>query len=215
MKNKKIVLSSILVLVLGFIAAVIFYQNNEAQKMEQMAKKNSGAPFVRSHSPKFGKNENKVIIVEFLDPECEACRAFHPAVKKIFKEYEDETQLVIRYLANHKNSKFAVRLLEAAGKQGKYNETLDVMFKYHPQWASHNNPKPQRLWDLLVEANLDMSKLRADFDSNYVDGILNLDRTDAQKLGVRGTPTFFVNGIQLKKLSYQSLLDLVESEIYK
>jgi len=215
MKNKKVVLLSVVLLIIGFIAVTVFYQKNEDKKIQKMASKSSGAPFVREHSPSFGKNENKVTIVEFLDPECEACRAFHPAIKKVFKEYSDESRLVVRYLANHKNSKFVVRLLEAARKQGKYNETLDVIFKYQPKWAQHNNPKPQLLWDFLVEANLDMVKLREDFDSNYIDGMLSLDRADATKLKVRGTPTFFVNGKELKRLSYQSLLDLVESEIYK
>ncbi len=215
MKNKKVVLLSVVLLVVGFIAVAMFYQKGQDDKIEKIAANSSGAPFVREHSPKFGKNKNKVIIVEFLDPECEACASFHPVIKKVFGEYTNETQLVVRYLANHRNSKFAVRILEAARIQGKFNETLDVIYDTQPQWADHNNPQPQLLWNFLPQAGLDMTKLRADFDSNYIDGMLNLDRTDAQKLQVRGTPTFFVNGKQLKKLSYQSLLDLVESEIYK
>ncbi len=215
MQNKKVVLFSVVLLVIGFIAVAMFYQSGEDKKTQALASKSSGAPFVRDHSPTFGKNENKVTIVEFLDPECSACRAFHPAIKKVFKEYSDETQLVVRYLDNHKNSKFSIRLLEAARLQGKYNEALDVVFKYQPQWGDYNNPKPQMLWDVLPEAGLDMKKLRADFDSNYIDGMLSLDRADATKLRVRGTPTFYVNGQELKRLSYQALLDLVESEMYK
>ena len=215
MKNKKVVLLSVVLLVVGFIAVAMFYQKGEDKKIQKMASNNSGAPFVREHSPIFGKNENKVTIVEFLDPECEACAAFHPVIKKVFKEYQDESRLVVRYLANHQNSKFVIRLLEAARIQDKYNEALEIIFKTQPQWANHNNPQPQLLWSLLPKAGLDMEKLRADFDSNYIDGMLNLDRTDATKLQVRGTPTFFVNGKQLKRLSYQALLDLVESEMYK
>ena len=45
--------------------------------------------------------------------------------------------------------------------------------------------------------------------------MLNLDRKDASTLGVRGTPSFFVNGKKLRELSHKALLDLVESEIYK
>jgi protein-disulfide isomerase len=215
MKNKKVVLLSVVLLVVGFIAAAVFYQKGQDDKIEKIASKSSGAPFVREHSPKFGKNENKVTIVEFLDPECEACASFHPVIKKVFNEYYKETNLVVRYLDNHGNSKFAIRLLEAARIQGKYNEALEIIFNTQAQWADHNNPKPQLLWDFLPQAGLDMKKLRSDFENNYIDGMLNLDRTDAQKLQVRGTPTFFVNGKQLKKLGYQSLLDLVESELYK
>ena len=215
MKNKKVVLISIVLLIVGFIAVTMFYQKGEDKKIEQMASKEGNIPFVRDYSPKFGQNKENVVIVEFLDPECEACGAFHPIIKKVFNEYEEETQLVVRYLDNHGNSKFAIRLLEAARKQGKFKEALDVIFKTQPKWASHNNPKPQLLWEFLPEAGLDMVKLKSDFESNFVDGMLNLDREDAMNLKVRGTPTFFVNGKRLTSLSYKALLDLVESEIYK
>lgn len=215
MKNKKIVLFSIILLLAGFIVSTIFYQKSEEKKVEKLAASNIGIPFEREHSPKFGQNKNNVAIVEFLDPACETCSAFHPIIKKVFNEYEKETKLVIRYIDNHKNSKFAIRLLEAARKQGKFKEALEVIFKYQQKWADPHNPKPQLLWDFLPEAGLDMTKLKSDFDSNPIDRKLNFDRIDAAILGVRGTPTLFVNGKKLSTLSYKALLDLVESEIYK
>ena len=215
MKNKIAAALAVIVLAILFVVATNFYKKSEDQKIENLSASSSGAPFVRDHSPSFGENKNNVVIVEFLDPQCEACKAFHPVIKKVFKEYQEESKLVIRYLANHGNSKFVVRLLESARKQNKYNEALEVIFNTQDQWANHNNPQPQLLWTFLPQTGLDMVKLRSDFDSNYIDGMLNLDRNDAQSLNVRGTPTFFVNGKMLKKLSYQSLLDLVESELYK
>ena len=214
MKNKKIVLLSVVLLIIGFVIGTMYYQKSVDNKNQEIAREN-GAPFVRAHSPSVGKNLKKVTIVEFLDPECESCRAFHPAIKKVFSEYKNETRLVIRYLANHGNSKFAIRLLEAARLQNKYGEAMEVVFKYQPQWGNHHNPNPQLLWGFLKEAGLDMKKLRSDFESNNIDELLSLDKEDAYELGVRGTPTFYVNGKVLKSLSYQSLLDLVESEIYK
>lgn len=215
MKNKIAVVLAVVVLAIIFVVAANFYKTNQDKKIEDLTASTSGAPFVREHSPSFGENKNKVVIVEFLDPQCEACMAFHPVIKKVFDEYKEESKLVIRYLANHGNSKFAVKILEAARKQNKYKETLEIIFNTQPQWANHNNPQPELLWTFLPQAGLDMQKLRSDFESNYIDGMLSLDRSDASTLNVRGTPTFFVNGKRLKKLSYQSLLDLVESELYK
>ena len=215
MKNKIAVVLAVVVLAILFVVATNFYKKSEDTKIENLSTSSSGAPFVRDHSPSFGENKNNVTIVEFLDPQCEACMRFHPVIKKVFKEYKEESKLVIRYLANHGDSKFAVRILEAARKQNKYNEALEVMFNTQPQWANHNNPQPELLWTFLPQAGLDMVKLKNDFKSNYIDGMLSLDRSDAEALNVRGTPTFFVNGKILKKLSYQSLLDLVESELYK
>ena len=215
MKNKIAVVLAVVVLAILFVVATNFYKKSEDNKIENLSTSSTGAPFVRDHSPSFGENKNNVTIVEFLDPQCEACMRFHPVIKKVFKEYKEESKLVIRYLANHGDSKFAVRILEAARKQNKYNEALEVMFNTQPQWANHNNPQPELLWTFLPQAGLDMVKLKNDFKSNYIDGMLSLDRSDAEALNVRGTPTFFVNGKILKKLSYQSLLDLVESELYK
>jgi protein-disulfide isomerase len=215
MKNKKIILLALSLLVVGFISAVTFYQNGVDAKNQKLVTNENGAPFIRDHAPMFGENKNNVIITEFLDPECESCSAFHPVIKEVFTDYKVETKLVIRYLANHENSKFAVRLLEAAKLQNKFNEALSVMFKYQPKWAEHNNTKPELLWELLPEAGLDMVKLKADFNNNNIDELLAIDKKDAMQLGVRGTPTFYVNGKILRELSHKALLDLVESEIYK
>jgi len=217
MKNKKTVLLTLLLLIAAFIAVTFFYENSVDTKTQALATNSSakGTPFVRDHSPVFGENKNKITITEFLDPECESCRAFHPVIKEVFNDYKIETQLAIRYLAFHKNSKFAVKLLESARLQGKFNETLEVIFKYQPQWAQHNNEKPALLWDFLKETSLDMEKLRKDFDTIDVDDILAIDSKDATTLGVTGTPTFYVNGKVLRDLNYKALLDLVESEIYK
>ena len=215
MKNKAFVIGVILVLIIGFFIAVKSYQNSVDTKNQKLAINSTTAPFSREHSPSFGLNKNSVIITEFFDPECEACSAFHPTIKEVFTDYKDETKLVIRYLANHENSKFAIKLLEAARVQNKYNEALEVMFKNQNKWAQHNNTKPELLWTLLSATSLNMSKLKADFESIDIDDMLAYDRKDAITLGVRGTPTFFVNGKKLQKLNHKALQDLVESEIYK
>ena len=215
MKNKTLIVGVILVLIVGFFIAVKLYQDSIDTNNQKLATNTSAAPFAREHSPSFGLNKNSVVITEFLDPECEACSAFHPTIKEVFNDYKEETKLVIRYLANHENSKFAIRLLEAARLQNKYNEALEVMFKTQNKWAQHNNTKPELLWTLLSDTSLDMTKLKADFESNDIDDMLSLDRKDAITLGVRGTPTFFVNGKKLQSLNHKALQDLVESEIYK
>jgi len=215
MKNKKIVVFSLLLLVVGFIIGIMMYQENVDTKNQELLAQKNGAPFVRDHSPSFGENKNSVIITEFLDPECEACSAFHPTIKEVFNDYKIETKLVLRYLANHQNSKFAIRILEAARVQNKYNEALEVIFKNQNKWAQHNNEKPELLWEFLSKIDLDMVKLKNDFNNNDIDEMLNLDKKDAYTLGVRGTPTVYVNGKVLRELSHKELLDLVESEIYK
>ena len=214
MKNKGIVIGSILALVGLFIGATSFYNNSQSEALESMSQ--NEAPFVRPHSMILGENKRDITVVEFLDPECEACGYFHGAVNAMYKEYYEDIRLVVRYLDNHKNSKYAVKILESARKQDKYKEVLDIIFATQGIWAQHGNPRPELIWQHLPRVEgLDIQKLRADFDTINVDSMLSQDRSDAAKLKVRGTPSFFVNGKKLEKLSAQGLMDLVESEIYK
>lgn len=93
---------------------------------------------------------------------------------------------------------------------------LNVIFEKQPLWAQHNNEKPELLWQFLAEVpELDINKLKEDFNNPKIDKIIDIDAKDARELGVRGTPSFFVNGKRLSALSEKDLFDLVESEIYK
>ncbi len=217
MQNKKLVLISIVVLVLIFIGAIFGFNKNKSNKIESYAKENSsGAPFVREHSVKLGDNKKNIIITQFTDPECPACRNFHPAIYKIYKEYYEDIQLVVRYLDNHKNSAYVIKILEASRLQNKYKEVTEIVYKYQPEWASKTNPNPELLWKYLPTIDgIDIEKLKEDVANIDISKLLELDRKDANKLGVRGTPSFFVNGKELENLIYNEFLDLVESEIYK
>ena len=198
-----------------FVGLGYFYKNNETKK-EEVAILNKGSSLVRDHSIKFGENKKNISIVEFLDPECESCALFHPIMRKVYKEYHQDVQLVVRYMTNHKNSKFAIRILEASRVQNKYEEVLSVIFEKQPIWAEHNNEKPELLWEFLAQIpELDINKLKEDSKNQKIDEIMDMDMTDARELNVRGTPTIFVNEKRLSVLSQKDLFDLVEAEIYK
>lgn len=215
MQNKKLVLGTLVILVLLFVGLGYFYKNNETKK-EEVATLNKGSSLVRDHSIKFGENKKNISIVEFLDPECESCALFHPIMRKVYKEYHQDVQLVVRYMTNHKNSKFAIRILEASRVQNKYEEVLSVIFEKQPIWAEHNNEKPELLWEFLAQIpELDINKLKEDSKNQKIDEIMDMDMTDARELNVRGTPTIFVNEKRLSVLSQKDLFDLVEAEIYK
>ncbi|MAD41707.1 MAG: disulfide bond formation protein DsbA [Arcobacter sp.] len=216
MKNKKIVVISLLVLVIGFIFAAYAFKSNESKKVENIIQNDSGAPYSRAHSPKFGDNKKGVQVVEFIDPQCGPCGAFHPIMKKMYKENYEDISLVIRYLPNHQHSRFAVKLLEAARLQGKYTEALDAVFSNQDKWAEVNNPKPELLWTFISQIDgIDIEKVKLDIKKPIFDEMMDIDANDSRTLGVRGTPTVFVNGKKLEVLSYRTLIELVESEIYK
>lgn len=199
-------------LVLVFMLAIHFYTRQRADEIELMAR-NSAAPLVRDHSQSLGPADAKVVIVEFLDPACEACRDFAPHVKNLLALHTGKIRLVLRYAPFHQGSDTMVKILEAARKQGQYWETLQVMFDTQPHWASHHHPQPDKIWKFLSSAGLNIEKIRCDMNDPSILEILRQDIEDVQTLGVRKTPSFFVNGKPLASFGLSQLKSLVAEEI--
>ncbi|RXJ60806.1 DsbA family protein [Candidatus Marinarcus aquaticus] len=217
MKNKSVVIFALVSAIAIFVAATLAYNKVKSDKKEELAVTDPNAvPYVREHSMSLGKNEKNITVVEFLDPECESCAMFSSVVNKVLYDYGDEIKFVVRYLPNHRNSAYVVRILEAARVQGKYKETLQAVFDSQPQWANHNNPQLHLIWSALVNVDgLNLEQLKADMNNDTCETIMQLDIEDANTLGVRGTPTIFVNGKELETLSYPAFKMLLENEIYK
>lgn len=212
MQNKKLLISSSLIIIFLLFLAVFSYKQNIAHKVVSQDEN----ILTRDYSFKKGKNQKNVSIVEFIDPECESCAVFNEYLKDVYKNFSDEIQITYKYIPNHKNSKFAIKILEASREQNLYNEVLDSMLKYLPVWATHNKEKPELLWDILKDIpNIDLEKIKVDMQNSKIDDIINQDLSDAKKLKVRGTPTIFINGKILDRLSSNALNDAVENEIYK
>ena len=148
--NKKVLLivGALVFVALGYFAATGLYQQQKAEQYKFLAS-DKAELFVRDYSPRLGKAEAPVYLIEFLDPECESCRAFYPYVKKILEDFPD-VQLVVRYAPFHHNSVFAVKILEASRKQGKYWEVLEAMFASQPAWGNHHNPAPSQRAHLIT-----------------------------------------------------------------
>lgn len=214
MKNKSLISISLVLVVVLFIIAGFIYENNKTNKINSFTSKNE-QPFVRNNSVFIGNKDAKITIVEFFDPECPACAVFHPIVNAAFKEYFPNIKIVYRYLANHKYSKYAIKIIEAARKQGKYKQALEIVLKTQQFWADSQDLRPELIWQYLANSDIDMKQLKKDFLKINIDIILKQAREDANKLNITGTPTLFVNGKELKELSYKALFDLVENEILK
>jgi len=212
MKKKYIVLLSSISLILLFVLGVYIYRNHQIKKYGFLAQKNA-AIFVREYSQTLGSDDAKVFLVKFTDPGCETCSKFHPFVKKLMAIYQNKIKLVIRYAPFHKGADDMVKILEAARKQEKYWETLEVMYESQRYWASHSNPQPELIWDYLPKAGLDLEKIRIDMNDPEIEKIIKQDMADAKTLNVRKTPGFFVNGRPLPSFGYNQLREVVESEI--
>jgi protein-disulfide isomerase len=197
---------------LAFMFGSLYYKGKQAEKIGFLAQENAEL-FVRDHSQTMGSEDAKVYLIEFMDPACETCAAFSPFVKQMIVNNPGKIKLVLRYAPFHDGADYFVKILEAAKKQGKYWETLDVMYKSQPHWASHHNPQPQIIWQFLPQAGLDIERIKEDMNDIAIAKIIDQDLADAKVLNVRKTPGFFVNGKPLQTFGSRQLLQLVQSEI--
>ena len=167
----------------------------------------------RFHSPTFGDPAAKVEMVEFFDPACEACRAMHPFVKKLLEEHRGRVRLTLRYVPFHKGADEVVKLLEAARRQGKYAQTLDVLLASQPRWAIGHVARLDLALKAVEGIGLDMVRLKADMAAPDLTRLVKQDMDDAISLKVTRTPEFFVNRRPLVQLGYEELRALVEQEV--
>ena len=165
---------------------------------------------IREDSPTQGPADAPVTLVEFLDPECESCRAAAPIVKQILQEYNGRVRLVVRYFPLHNNSVLAATATEAAGEQGKYWEMHDLLFTNQSQWGEKNTPQTALFIDYARTLGLNVEQFTAVLQSTKYAAKIERDGQDARALGAQGTPTFFVNGQQVQGISYASLKEAID-----
>ena len=214
MNRQHVVWVSVAGLMLAFALASYFYTSQQADRISTLAAAED-SPLERPHSRTSGSADAKVVLVEFFDPACEACRTFSPYVKTLLAAHPNRVRLVLRYAPFHEGSDTVVKILEAAGLQNRFWETLQVLYEMQPQWASHHHPQPEKIWEFLPWAGVDVDRARRDMQDPKFAKIIEQDLADGRALGVRKTPQFFVNGKPLMSFGYPQLKRLLDAEVAK
>lgn len=198
-KKARLVIWILLAAIVG--AAVIWYAVYTAAKPRPVEPQAAPvAEVVRENSHRVtSPTTEKAQLVEFLDFECEACRAAEPIVAELKKEFGDQVTFIHRYfpIPSHRNAGRAALAVEAAAQQGKYEQMYTKMFETQPQWGEKQDFQDALFRTFAQELGLDMDKYDAAVASEETKERIRADIADAKALGVSGTPTFFLNGEKL------------------
>lgn len=193
MKNILIIVGIVVVLLLGGV-----YWSNSLKS----AKVESAKPMLAVVSDDYvvGSPTAKATLVEYLDFECEACRAYFPLVKQLEKDYPNDLRVVRRYfpLPGHRNGMTAALAVEAAARQGKYEEMHDLVFTEQDKWGEKGAPRPEVFEAYAAQLGLDINKFKTDVASQSVRDRVQRDVDSGKALGNSGTPTFFLNGEKIQ-----------------
>ncbi len=172
--------------------------------------------------------DGKVQLVEFLDYQCPSCAQYYKGItKQIEQDYQGKVTFATRNFpmeSAHPLAMPAATATEAAAKQGKYKEMYHAIYDNWESWAVAPNgqqvnqdvQKGQAQFDQFAQqAGLDMQKFHQDQASPEVKQKIEQDRADAEKAGVQGTPSIFLNGKQFEPQgkTYQEVSQQLRSQI--
>jgi protein-disulfide isomerase len=202
---------ALVVLLGGFALAASAFRAGDVEAVAEVVATQSEV-LVPPHAIRYGDESAKVVIVEFYDPACETCARVAPVVKGLVKDSGGRVQLVLRYAPLHKGASDVAILLEATRKQDRYWETLDLLLSTQERWTVHHAVEMSRVFALLEESGHDIVALNTAMQDPKLAALVAQDTRDAQTLGVKATPEFFVNGKPLPEWGMGPLKALVDSE---
>jgi protein-disulfide isomerase len=160
-----------------------------------------------------GPEHARVTLVEYADFECPNCKQAAPAVKLLLERCAEQVRFAFRHYPLeevHPHALMAAQAAECAGAQGQFWPMHDLLFE------NQLHLKTQQLRSYAERVRLDMARYTAEMDDQvYLQRIREHQRSGRDS-GVRGTPTFFVNGgIQDVSFGIHALFDAVQALLKK
>ena len=159
--------------------------------------------------------EGAVVVVEFLDFECEACGAFYPIVEDLRERFDGEITYVVRYfpLPGHINSTNAALAAEAAAQQDQFEAMYKRLFETQAEWGEAQESRADVFRGFAEELGLDLAAYDAAVADPATLARVQSDFNDGRALGVSSTPTFFVDGELLELQQWNDLEDAISRAI--
>lgn len=206
-KETKILLGIVALIIAGLIGIfMVFNKPGDATTA-------SSDTLVRSTSQKQGSGS--VTMVEFGDYQCPSCAAAHPVVQKIMKDYEGKVTFVFRNYpleSIHKNALVAAKYAEASAKQNKFWPMHDKLYESQTEWSTLGDPTA-KFAEYATALGMNAAKLKADANEAATLALIKQDMADGDKVGVQGTPSFFVDEKAVAKSDYESLKTAIDEAL--
>ena len=140
-------------------------------------------------SPVRGPEKAQVTIVEYSDFRCGYCARAVPTLIQLIERYDGRVNLVYKHFpVLGGSSPDAAAAAEAARLQGKFWEMHDRIFRHQRELSD------ARYAQWAGELGLDVERFERDRKSEAVRARVERDQQEAMRLGVSGTPSFFING---------------------
>ncbi len=163
-------------------------------------------------SPSFGKTNAAVTVIEFSDFQCPFCSRAADTITELKKKYGSKVRFAFKHfpLPMHNNAKPASEASMCVNEQ-----STDKFWKYHDKlFKNQDKLDSASLEKYAKEIGADLKKYTDCMSAKKYKTAVEKDLEYGEKIGVRSTPTFFVNGQLLSgALPLDSFSDLIEEEL--
>ena len=170
------------------------------------------------HAPFIGAANAKVQIQEFSDFQCPYCARAMDMVRQIKETYGDKVKLSFRHmpLSFHEHARPAALATICAQEQGKFWELHDKIFENQKEFSSLKGDVTggqNILKEWAKSVGVDVAKFEKCMSDSKTAATLQKDMDEAGKVGVNGTPAFFVNGKKVQAGSFEEFKSVIDEEM--
>lgn len=182
----------------------------EAEAKREAIAANASEIYNSARDYAVGPEDAAVTLVEFFDYRCGYCKRSMEWTMGLPEEYDGEVRVVFKEfpILSAESEKASLAAL-AAGQQGKYAE----MHRELMQLDNSTGFDPEDIEDAAKRAGVDVDKMRADMGSVRLQKIVADNKSLARKLGINGTPAFFVGDQMVPGADQASVKRLIEAEL--
>jgi protein-disulfide isomerase len=140
-----------------------------------------------------GPADALVTLEEFGDFQCPPCGALSEPLNQMVREVP-KLRIIFRHfpLVMHKHAKEAALAAEAAGLQGRFWQMHDLLYREQSVWSKADNAA-ELFYGYAAALRCNVTRLKSDMASEKVSARVKEDQDEGTKLGVKNTPTIFVN----------------------
>ena len=134
-----------------------------------------------------------------------------PLLEQVLEKNPDTVKLVYKNfpIGSHKFALQAATAALAAGAQGKFWEFHDQLFQ------NYNKLSDQKINEIALSLNIDQEAYQQKLKDPEIGNLIRRDTMEGRLIGVRGTPTIFINGRRLQNRSLNGFQEIIDSELAK
>jgi len=166
-------------------------------------------PDVHGQDHAEGPNNARVTLVEYGDFECPYSAEAVMTVQTLRAHLRDDLRFVYRHFPlvhKHPHAFRAAEASEAAGQQHQFWQMYQMLFAYQDALSEND------LFGYAAELDLEMAQFTREMTEHTYASRVQAEKQDAERSGVTGTPTFFINGMLYEgKETFEALLEAIQS----